>query len=201
MQRGLVLAIAAVLLLSGCANNSGDPNATPTATVTVTETAPLIEPEPEPTPTEAADTYAPNIGDRALTVGDTRVGRDVLTTLTSVKYPYPPAYAREPDPGNDFVGLELEQCFGKDVETDPDFPAQTTYNSEWVALDPQGYEYGGDGSSWNDWPTPKFPELVTMNSGRCYKGWIAIQAPKGTRIASVIWRPDGTETAEWLPKN
>lgn len=189
-----------VLLLSGCASDSGQPEAAPTATVTVTETVPAIEPEPEATASESEDPYAPNVGERALRIGDSRVGRDVKTTLKSLKYPYPTAYAREPEAGNDFVGLELQQCFNEDAEVDPDYPSTTTYNTEWVLLTPDGSEYGGDGSSWSDWPSPKFPESVTMNPGRCYKGWVSLQAPKGTKIASVVWRPKGVETAEWLPK-
>lgn len=199
MQRGLVCVCATALLLVGCSNDSGGPSAAPTATVTVTETPSVVEPEVEPTPTDEADPFAPNIGDRALKIGETRVGQAVRTTLKSVKYPYPPDYAREPDAGNDFVGLELEQCFGKDAEVDPEYPNTTTYNGDWVVLDPEGYEYGGDGSSWSDWPAPKFPESVTLNPGRCYKGWVSLQAPRGTKIASVVWRPGGTETAEWIP--
>jgi hypothetical protein len=75
MQRGLVLACAAALLLGGFSDDSGDPNAAPTAMVTVTETAPVIEPEPEPTRTEEADPYAPNVGDRALKIGTLALAR------------------------------------------------------------------------------------------------------------------------------
>lgn len=202
MRRVLAFGASTILLLGGCAGGSGDPAAAPTATVTVTETVSPIEPEPESSPSEGGDdAYAPNIGERALRVGDTRSGKAVRTTLKSVRYPYPPDYAREPNDGNKFVGLELEQCFAKDADVDPQFPNTTTYNGEWVVLNPRGFEYGGDGSSWNDWPAPKFPESVTMNPGRCYKGWISLQVPKGTRIASVVWRPGGTEIAEWLPRD
>jgi hypothetical protein len=201
MRLGLVGSGVLMVLLSGCTSvDSEAPEATPTATVTVTETASVIEPEPEPTPSEDDDPYAPNVGDRALRIGDTRVGEAVRTTLKSVKYPYPPDYAREPDAGNDFVGLEIEQCFNRDAQVDSEYPDTTTYNGDWVVLSPKGFEFGGDGSSWSDWPSPKFPETVTLNPGRCYKGWISLQVPKGTKIASLVWRPAGTETAEWLPK-
>jgi hypothetical protein len=200
--RDALVAASCAVVLVGCGDSDAGSTETETVSITTTVTATpgSFESEPAEAPSSSEDPYAPNIGDRALTIGDTRVGQAIKTTLKSVRYPYPPDYAREPDAGNDFVGLELEQCYNKDADVDPQYPDTTTYNGDWVVLDPKGYEYGGDGSSWNDWPAPKFPEAVTMNPGRCYKGWISLQAPKGTKIVSVIWRPGGSETAEWHPK-
>lgn len=198
---GLVLGLFLVATATACGSGEGASDAKATETVTVTASpSSVITASPDPTPSEEDEPYAPNVGDRALTVGDTREGLSALTTLKAVRYPYPPGEYREPEPGNVFLGLELEQCVKADVEVDSEYPLYSTYNGEWSAITPDGLEFGGDGSSWNDWPSPKFRESVTMSPGRCLKGWIALQVPKGTKITSLIWRPDGIETAEWIPK-
>jgi hypothetical protein len=204
LKRGMLGVLAAALALSGCSGSDtgAKPGAKDTVTATVTVTASpssVITESPEPSSTDSADASAPNVGESALTVGDTREGSALRTTLKTVRYPYPPAEYRQAESGNVFLGLELEQCVKADAEVDPDQPFYSTYNSEWSAVTPDGFEFGGDGSSWDDWPSPKFHESVTMSPGRCVKGWIAVQVPKGTKIASLIWRPDGVETAEWLP--
>jgi hypothetical protein len=152
-------------------------------------------PIPTESPSAEADAlFAPNLGDRALKIGQTRDGEDVHTTLAEVKYPYPSAESRQPEEGNVFVGLRIEQCVDDDAAGDGD----TTYNSEWSAVTEGGEEYGGSGSSWNDWPSPKFPESVSSVPGRCVKGWISLQVPKGTQFTSIIWRPGGDTVAEWI---
>lgn len=159
------------------------------------KTATARSPIPTESPTvEPADQYEANLGERALQVGETRDGMDVHTTLAEVKYPYPPGEFRQSDEGNVFLGLRIEQC----VDDDADGESETTYNSEWSAVTESGEEYGGSGSSWNDWPSPKFPETVGAVPGRCVKGWIALQVPKGTEFTSIMWRPGGDPVAEWL---
>jgi hypothetical protein len=199
-MRRLVLPLTAIAVLTlGCGD--GDPGASedPTATVTVTaepdiESTESDEPivsSPEPTgPVE------PNVGDSALYVGDTRQGASVSTTLFEVKYPFPQKIYRDPEPGNVFFGIRLQQCLTKD-ETEEIY---SSYNGEFAAVTPDGIEFSGSGSSWDDWPSPKFPESVTMVPGRCIKGWIATEVPRGTKVDSVLWRPGGVTTAEWLLK-
>jgi hypothetical protein len=175
----------ATLVLAGCGGDgdSGDKKAAPDKATTA-----------KPTPTETPDPFAANLGDRALTVGQTRDGQDVHTTLQKVKYPYPPGEFRKPQKGNDFVGLRLEQCVDDDAATEDGL---STYNGEFAVVTTSGEEYSGSGSSWDDWPAPKFPETVGTVAGRCLKGWIALEVPKGTEFTSVMWRPEGTPVAEW----
>jgi|GEM_PF-6630836 len=194
---GLLFASA---FLAGCGGGNDGPDANPTATVsvttTVTETPQTFESETPEITTESQTPNAPNVGDLALTVGETRVGQTIKTTLQEVKIPYPPGQYRTPEAGNVFVGLRIEQC------VDADGPADILSTSlfDWSAVTPNGNEYKTGGSSWTDWPEPRFPDYVTMVPGRCVKGWLAFEVPQGTQVASVIWRPDGTTTAEWLPK-
>src|SRR5215210_1929426 len=95
------------------------------------------------------------------------------TTLFEIRYPYPPGQYRTPQQGMQFLGLRVEQCFDKTADRLNEYgePTYTTYTGDWVAVAPDGTEAAGGGSSWNDWPAPKFPENVTMNPGDCLKGW------------------------------
>jgi hypothetical protein len=63
-----------------------------------------------------------------------------------------------------------------------------------------GTEYGADGSSWNDWPSPEFSGSQSALPGRCVKGWISLQVLEGTTVDSILFRPSGTPVAEWLLK-
>jgi hypothetical protein len=179
---------AATLVLAGCGggDDSDDKKADPDKATTA-----------KPTPTETVDPFAANLGDRALSVGQTRDGQDVHTTLQKVKYPYPaePDIYREPKKGNDFVGLRIEQCVDDDATVDESSPS--TYNGEFAAVTASGDEYAGSGEYWDDWPAPKFPESKGLVAGRCLKGWLALEVPKGTEFSTVIWRPEGTPVAEW----
>lgn len=176
MTRASVASALAILLLSvaGCGGSEGDDTASESG--------------------ESSDPYAPNLDDRALEVGEARRGEDVDTTLKAVKLPYPPEEYREPDNGNIFIGVELEQCTNEDAEGS----GTATFNGEWSAITASGEEYTGDGSYWNDWPAPKYPENTDLVPGRCLKGWIAWQVPEDTEFEKVLWRPAGTSVAEWM---
>lgn len=185
-----IATLALLLLVAGCAGEPGEPGE-PRAEATET-TAPVSESEsPEP---DSAQPFAPNLGDTALRIGETREGSEVHTTLHEIKYPYPPGRYREPEEGYDFVGLRLEQCLSSEAAE----PLQSTYDGEWSAVVESGEEYGGTGLSWSDWPEPKFPEIVQAIPGRCLKGWIALQVPRGTEIETLLWRPGGIPVAEWI---
>jgi hypothetical protein len=152
-------------------------------------------------PSESLTSFEPNVGDRALRVGQTRQGKSAKMTLIEVKYPYPPAEYQEPENGKQFVGLRVKQCVRADFSP-ADYEGEefySSYNGDWYAATPDGNQFGGSGSSWDDWPSPKFPENVTMNAGDCLKGWLALEVPVGTKIKKFVWRPGGSTTAEWLP--
>jgi hypothetical protein len=182
-MKRLGIAAVVVLMVAGCGGGGGGER---------------DQPEPKGSPSaeasETADPFAYNVGDLALKVGETRKGSEVTTTLEKVEHPYPPGEYREPEAGNEFVGLRLKQC----IIDKPSEATESTYNGDWSAVTPDGEEYSGNGSSWDDWPSPKFPELVEMIPGRCLKGWIALEVPEGTKFDRLIYRPGGTPVAEWL---
>jgi hypothetical protein len=182
--------------LTGCSGDSAEEATEPTTTPTTTLTADPTE-GTEAAEADASEPFEPNVGDLALRVGETREGRAQRTTLIEIKYPYPPAQYREPQPGNQFLGLRIKQCMRPGAErSEYDY---STYNGDWYAVSPNGNQVAGSGSSWNDWPTPKFPESVSLNPGDCLTGWIAGEVPAGMKIEKLIWRPGGETTAEWLP--
>lgn len=196
--RGITTRIAAPLLalglLAGCGGGDAEP-AQPAETVTVfSDPSEAATPEAE-APTENFD---PNVGDRALQVGQSRVGREVTTTLLEVRDPYPPPDEfRLTDPSNRFVGLRLSQCVIEDPETPPN-QIVSSYNGEFVAVTKQGSEYPGSGSSYNDFPLPKFPESATITPGSCVKGWMAVELPGEVQYDKFVWRSAGETLAEWI---
>lgn len=203
-MRSLVSVVVLVLLAAGCSSDGdSDSGGEPAPAVTVTQTVEVPTPTSDPTeaqePTESEDPFAPNVGDRALKVGEPRVGSATTTTLLEVRDPYPSEYAREPDAGNRFVGIRVSQCVSEDFDPSVDGDIYSTYSGEWFMVTSDNDEYpGGSGSNWIDFPTPKFPESATINPGSCVKGWISMQAKERLQFEKLVWRPAGTTTAEWF---
>lgn len=196
-MRLLICAVLAALVLTGCSSGDDDPEAdiAPTADPSPTE---LFEPAPAE-PSQSEEPFAPNLGDTALTVGEMRDGRDVNTTLLDVKFPLPPeSEFSAPEPGQSYMGLRINQCLSEDYDGEP---AYSSHPDEWSAVTRSGVEYSGGTLSDQDWPAPKFPELVEMIPGRCLKGWIVLQVPAKLRFQSLLWRPGrASAAAEWIPR-
>lgn len=187
------LAASALLVLGACSGgDDGAADAPQSTPVTPTTTLTATPSEEE----EQAD-YEPNVGDRALRVGETREGEAGRMTLLEIKLPYPPAEFRRPQPGNQFLGLRLKQCLREDADLDgTDFVSSSA--GEWYAATPNGNQLTST-SGWIDWPAPRFPDYVTVNPGECLKGWVSLEVPTGTKVEKMIWRPAGQTVAEWLP--
>lgn len=197
MSPRLSLLVPALVLLPLAACSGGNPEPAP-ATVTVTETV-FSDPSEAATPAEEeAPTFEPNVGDAALKVGQSRVGQEFTMTMLEVRDPYPPPDEfRLSKPSNRFVGLRLSECVVENPTTPPD-QLLSAYNGEFIAVTPQGNEYPGNGSSYPDFPLPKFPELATISTGSCVKGWIAIELPADVNYDKFVYRPGGQTVAEWL---
>lgn len=191
MRLRILLVAPSLLLLAGCVGGDAEPSE-PAETVTV-----FSDPLEAATPNEGqAPNYDPNVGNRALQVGQERVGREVTTALLEVRDPYPPPDEfRLTVPGNCFVGLRLTQCVVEDPDTPPN-QIVSSYNGEFSAVTAQGNEYPGDGSSYSDFPLPKFPESATIVPGSCVKGWMAIEIPGDVRFNKIVWRSAGETLAE-----
>jgi hypothetical protein len=58
-------------------------------------------------------------------------------------------------------------------------------------------------TSWSDdwWRVPLYPNDPTgehpIPTGRCVQGWIPFEVPKGSKIRSVDYSPDGSDGLEW----
>lgn len=195
LPKKMFLPAAFILAVSACGGGGSDATSRPKVDPTTTLTA-----EPTQAPSDEAPSFEPNVGDRALRVGQTRKGQAAKMTLAEVKYPYPPGEFNVPEEGKQFVGLRIRQCVSETFSP-ADYQGEdfySTYNGEWAVATPGGNQVTGSGEYWNDWPNPKFPESVTMNAGDCLKGWVLLEVPPGTKVKKLIWRPGGTTTAEWL---
>jgi hypothetical protein len=173
VSQRVVLALFIGLVAVGC-GGAEDKDA-PSAAATVTVTA---KPTESPTPTAVA----PNTGENALRLGQTRRGQYIDTTVLEVKQPADaPSYAEPDNPGDEWVAARARQCVHKD--------APQSYDADWtdyVGIDDTGGNYNAAGSSWDGWPpSPQYPRGVKVAPGRCIAGWMLFEVGKGQRFTSI----------------
>ncbi|WP_134765706.1 hypothetical protein [Nocardioides sp. 1609] len=198
-MRTLISVAVLTLTLTACGGGD-EPQTGPTETVTVTSTPTFLGDPTEAvteTPTEEADPFAPNIGDRSLKVGQPRIGTGITTVLLETDLGVTEQY-RDPEQGNQYYGLRVSTCVRKDFDTAADGDVYSTYPGEWYAVTKSGDEYTSS-SSYSDFPSPKYPENVTVAPGTCVKGWIAIEVPEDvSKYEKLVYRPGGETIAEWI---
>lgn len=191
--RSFAIAASIALMATAC---GGDKEST--AAEDTTSESPSVStsvdptPSESPTPNEKVDPYAPNIGGRALKVGQSRRGTGVITTVLEVKRPYPPALYREPNPGKVWLGIRAKTC----VKSDQTETAQVFWG-EWAAVDKNFGTYPGSSTSWDDFPVPQYPSYGEVNPGECVQGWLLVDLPQGKKIKKIAYRPGGQTIAEW----
>lgn len=186
--------------LAACGGGGGqaqeEPASTASASPTPTASANASE---SPTASESVDPYAPNIGDRALKVGQAREGEGVVTRVTEyrgyMKHPSNPYIV--PGKGNRWVGAKVEQCVRKS------FGQPSEVVSIYFAVgDRSGGLYEAESSSWDDWPPlPQYPMIERqVQPGDCAVGWMLFQVPVATKVETVQFGDfygDGSVIAEW----
>lgn len=195
-----VLAAAAIaattMVLAGCGGgDSGEEGAGSEASSP--SASPSSEaPSDEPTESEEPeDPFAPNVGNRALQVGQARKGEEVVTTLLEVtpSYESSPETMRFAEAGMEWLAIRVRTCVRRNA-THQNTSASTP---QWAAVMKGGTEYRSD-SYFSDWPTPAYPDTVVVQPGRCVEGWMALEVPKGSKPRYLAWRPDYLSTvAEW----
>lgn len=200
----IALATISAGALTGCGGSGGDAGAgSPTATVTVTET---VTADPSPSETaEGAETPSaeasptaqePNVGDRALKVGQWREGIDIRTRVVEV---FQPANAPKPsylagDTDGDGAVAKVEMCVRTGGE-----PAKGEIYDLFMAYDASGGRYTRSGSSWEEWPPlPQLPIDISIAPGKCLSGWVLLSAPQNTKLVTVDMSDgEGGSIAEW----
>ena len=122
----------------------------------------------------------------------------MATTVSEVRVPYPPGQYREPQAGKQLAGIRLKTCVSEDADTNA-YDYLSASVTEWSFRDAAGNSYTGN-SGWNDWPSPRYPELRGMAAGECLQGWITMEIPKGVRPTRLEYVPlDGPGViAEWI---
>jgi hypothetical protein len=187
----------AALALTGCAGGDGADSSQPSPTVTVTVTT-TATPSETATPTRSEPTGAaePNIGDRALTVGDWREGTGLRSRVVEVRPADPglrPTYLRGSSDGIG-ITLKVRSCSRKSI---PKPNPVSAY--DYSAQDAAGGLYEVSGSSWGEWPPlPQYPTEHKLPAGECVEGWILLSAPAGT-APEVVSLSDGQggSVADW----
>lgn len=198
MRRPIVAVAAVGMLAAGCGSSSSErpePKAAPSASPSATEQEEPVPTESPTVPAESptADPFAPNTGARALKVGQSREGQQVVTTVLETKYPYPPAQYRKPEPGVAWFGFRVKTCVRKSVTQQGD----TGGGIYWSVVDRDAGNYQGGKGYWVDFPSPGYPSHVSITGGDCVSGWMLIDVPKGTGVKKLVWRPNGQLVAEW----
>lgn len=200
---GATLVITAGFV-TGCGSGEGDAEAgSPTATVTVTETLtadPTASATPAPSETATAEatptTQEPNVGDRALKVGQWREGTNIRTRVTEFLQP---AIAPKPsylagDTDGDGAIAKIEMCVRPGGE-----PVKGDIYDLFLAYDAGGGQYTQSSSTWGEWPPlPQLPSEVSIAPGKCLAGWVLVSAPRNTKLVTFDMSDgEGGSIAEW----
>lgn len=184
---GAIVALVLVLVMDD--DDDGEPGK---ATVTVTTTVTAEAPGPvaaEPT------SSGPNVGDRALTVGQWREGTGIRTRVIKVRQPSEgiPDYLRGDAEATGATVL-VRSC----VRPGGDATVLSSYN--FVARDKSGAVYEASSSSWEVWPPqPQYPfGEREVRAGDCVQGWVLLTTPAGARVTSIeLSDGSGGTAAEW----
>lgn len=72
----------------------------------------------------------------------------------------------------------------------------------WMLADEDGGQYPPAGTVWGDDPVPQYPNDPErlIASGKCAKGWIFFEVPKGTKVAEVVYSNSVGDHADWPVK-
>lgn len=202
MRKGLIASTFILPVLTGCGGNADEPSATVTVTERETVTVPALTETststPEVTETTEVDPYAPNVGARALHVGETREGEDVRTTIVEVRdnMTHPSNPYIKASKGTRWLGVDVEQCVRKSA---PRASVASTYDIQ--AADNSGGVYTVDGSSWEDWPPlPQYPYDRRLQPGQCARGWMLLVVAKDAKVKTIQfsdYHGGGDVIAEW----
>lgn len=170
--------LLAVLALAGC---GGGEAAAPAATVTVTATA--------TTTATTTVTATPRI--TASTASASKLGKTFAF-----------------QPGFTLQVTEIKQL-PQGEHDQPLWGVMTKFCSKsenlapswmpWVLADEEGGQYPPSGTVWGNDPVPQYPndsERV-IASGKCAKGWIFFEVPKGTKVAEVVYSNEAGDKADW----
>jgi len=189
MLRLRALLVVPLLAVAACGGGGQSGAAAPGPTV-VTTTA-SIAPTPTPSP------FAPNVGDRALKVGQWREGevvRTLVKSFTQTSDASPPSFLVGESEAEGALA-EIKMCVRKTATE----PLKGQVYGLFNVYDKSGGQYSQASSSWDEWPPrPQWPNDVNLSPGRCVTGWILFSVPKSVRIAYVANDGDGSAaSAEW----
>ena len=199
-----VTVAALTVVLTGCGDSgTSDAAGEPAATVTVTETADASE-APSSTPSETETPTAdasptsvePNVGDRALKVGQWREGTGLRTRVVEFYQPSDGPMPSYLNGSSDAYGAvaRVEMCVPKGAE-----PAKGDIWDLWFGYDTNGGQYTRSSSSWEVWPPlPQLPAETSISPGKCLSGWVLLSAPRDTKLVTVDLNDgEGGSVAEW----
>lgn len=184
---GIVVALAA-----GC---SSEPAAQPAPAAI---TAPEVATPSNPAPNAEATAQTLPIGQRQ-TLNDA----DSTGTVTALRIQQPLKSQNPPERANyEFAGVEVLKCF-KTITAEGGI---TVGWGPWTL----GYKDGTviePPSSWSaeDFSVPLYPRDKPVRPGRCVRGWIPFEVPKGSRASSVTYTLEATDTTsdvqvEWTAR-
>ena len=166
-----IVACLAVVVAAGC---GGGGSASPDSTA-----RPSTKGEPSP----SATPQAPNVGQTALRLGETRHGLGVDTTVFEVVQPAKaPASVKPSVKSDEWITMRVKQCAHSDYKG----PAFHVVWAAFAGLDRARQGYKPVRFSSDRWPPkPQFPEGLQLPAGRCAAGWILFEVAKGQRFSGV----------------
>lgn len=177
-MRLTLTALLALAALAGCTTSTASPN-----------TAGSPSPAP-PSPAAAPPKPAgPN------KIGALVVHPDGHADTTVLDYRQPVSGGIDANPGMEWSAAEVKVCIRR-----ADGKNNTVSQDPWVLLYSDGSQYESAYASGPDFPKPEYPTSGDriIPAGRCVKGWITFEVPKGRRPGLVSYSVEGLpEPIEW----
>ncbi|RCG19151.1 hypothetical protein DQ384_38400 [Sphaerisporangium album] len=177
-------ALAALAALAAACGNSPAPAPVSPTAPTAAGTSRTIA--------ESTPTSPPRLNTTQVHLAE---GIESRVTVLRTRQPLRAVIAGLPErKGYQYAGIEVKFCVTKN----------TTAETVSVSWSPWALQ-SADGvlteamSSWSDewWAVPLYPQNRQVKEGRCVRGWIPFEVPKGTRANLVSYEPEEGNPLEW----
>lgn len=179
----VAVAVSAVALSS---NQAPLAEEIPTVQVAVSAT-----PTPTPTPKVAKKYKVPSSRTRTDVDGD-----KFKTSVIEYKQPFKPVNGMSPDRrGFEYAGIKVKNCL---IKNNIDIPVSVSW-APWSLELPEGEIIEAATSYWTDgWSEPLYPVNRILTEGKCVKGWIPFEVPKGKTPDRIVYAPGNEKPMEWM---
>lgn len=160
--------------------------------------APLESPRPSSSPSPIASAPAQQRVGKGSTQQSIDPQIETEVTVLRVRQPLRPIVdGVEAKKGHEHAAAEVKLCVNRNATTEvlsvSWYPWALSYTDGTVIEEMSSWS-----ADW--WDVPLYPQERTVPAGRCVKGWVPFEVPRGSRPELVTYQPVGRTALEWRVK-